>query len=117
MDGKGDTMGTSEWSKSENVIPMRASDMAYIRECKSIEEELQRRVSDLQTPEGLWAILDYLTEKQKEMDKKYDYRYSILLFVFARLLHEGWITRDDLMGLSEDKIEAITSISMLSAEE
>ena len=110
-------MGTSEWSKSEKESARRAFDMAYTRECKSIEEELRRRVSDLQTPEGLWAIHDYLTEKRKEMDKKYDYRYSVLLFVFARLLHEGWITRDDLMGLSEDKIEAITSIRMLSAEE
>jgi len=38
-------------------------------------------------------------------------------FVFARLLHEGWIKREDLKGLSEDKIEAIKSISTLSAEE
>ena len=110
-------MGTSEWSKSEKESARRAFDMAYIRECKSIEEDFRRRVSDLQAPEGLWAIHDYLTEKRQEMDKKYDYRYSVLLFVFARLLHEGWITREDLKGLSEDKIEAIASISMLSTEE
>jgi hypothetical protein len=110
-------MGISEWSKSEKETARRAFDIAYIRECKSIEEELRRRVSDLQIPEGLWAIHDYLTEKRRGIDKKYDYRYSVLPFVFARLLHEGWIKREDLTGLSEDKIETITSISTLSAEE
>jgi hypothetical protein len=39
--------------------------MAHDRECKSIEEELRKRVTDLQNPEGLWAIHDYLTEKTK----------------------------------------------------
>jgi len=45
-------MGTSEWSKSDKVIARRAFDMAYIRECKSIEEDFRRRVSDLQAPRG-----------------------------------------------------------------
>jgi hypothetical protein len=31
----------------------------------------------------------------------------VLLFVFARLLHEGWIVETDLQGLAEDKIEVI----------
>jgi hypothetical protein len=110
-------MGTSEWSKSEKEVARQAFTVAYDRECKSIEEELRKRVTDLQNPEGLWAIHDYLTEKRRGIDKKYDYRYSVLPFVFARLLHEGWIKREDLTGLSEDKIETITSISTLSAEE
>ena len=109
-------MGTSEWSKSEKVVARQAFTMAYDRECKSIEEELRKRVTDLQNPEGLWAIHDYLTEKRRGIDKKYDYRYSVLPFVFARLLHEGWIKREDLTGLSVDNIETITSISMLLAE-
>jgi hypothetical protein len=38
---------------------------------------------------------------------KYDYRYSVLLFVFARLLKKGWIMAPDLQELADDKIEAI----------
>ena len=89
-------MGTSEWSKSEKEIARSAFNMAYTLECKSIEEELRRRVSDLHDPEGLWSIHAYLTEKRQETDKKYDYRYSVLPFVFARLLYEGWTTIEDL---------------------
>jgi len=110
-------MSTSEWSKSEKEIARHAFNMAYIRECKSIEEELRKRVTDLHDPQGLWSINTYLTEKRRETDRKYDYRYSVLPFVFARLLYEGWITIENLKGLSEDKIEAIKRISTLSAEE
>ena len=44
---------------------------------------------------------------RKEMDEKYDYRYSVLPFVFARLICDGWIKPEDLAGLSEEKLELI----------
>jgi hypothetical protein len=110
-------MGTSEWSNSEKEIARQAFNLAYIRECKSIEEELQRRVSELHDPKGLWSIHTYLTEKLRETDRKYDYRYSALLMVFVRLLHEGWVTIEDLKGLSEDKIEAMKRMRIFSDEE
>lgn len=52
-------------------------------------------------------IHDFLTEKRNEVDEKYDYRYSVLILVFARLLREGWIELDDLKGLDENKITKI----------
>ncbi len=110
-------MGASEWSKSEKEIARQAFDLAYIRECKSIEEELRRMVRELRDPKGLWSIHAYLTEKLRETDREYDYRYSVLPFVFARFLHKGWITIEDLKGLSEDKIEAIKRIGALPIEE
>lgn len=65
------------------------------------------------TPEDIWELHDFLTEKRKEIDEKYDYRYSVLIFVFGRLLREGWIALDDLEGLDEDKITKIKSIADL----
>lgn len=41
----------------------------------------------------------------------YDYRYSVLVTVFAGLLREGWITEEDLKGLAAEKIEKIKAIS------
>jgi len=58
-------------------------------------------------PEDIWLIHDLLTKERRLTDEKYDYRYSVLLFVFARLLKEGWIAETDLQGLADDKIEAI----------
>jgi hypothetical protein len=76
-----------------------------------------KRVNELHDPKGLWSIHTYLTEKLRETDRKYDYRYAVLFFVFGRLLYEGWVTIEDLKGLSEDKIEAMKRISTLSTEE
>ena len=44
-------------------------------------------------------------------DAKYDYRYSVIIFVFARPLRQGWITEKDLEGLHEEKIEKIKYMS------
>ena len=52
-------------------------------------------------------IHDFLTEELKKIEDKYDYRYSVLIFVFARLLKEGWLKESDLDGLDKDKIEKI----------
>ncbi len=41
------------------------------------------------------------------VDETYDYRYSVLLEVFSRLVRDGWLTDADLLGLREDKIERI----------
>jgi len=57
----------------------------------------------------------YLTERRKEIDRKYDYRYSQLTQVFGRLLYERRIT-EDLRGLGEDKMKPIRSLAELLAK-
>ena len=46
-------------------------------------------------------------EKAAGIEQKYDYRYSVLIFVFATLVKEGWLRETDLKGLSEDKLGKI----------
>jgi len=62
-------------------------------------------------PADLWWLSEYPTKKRKEMDEKYDYHYSVLPIVFARLICEGWIEPEDLAGLSEEKMEQIQEIA------
>jgi hypothetical protein len=64
-------------------------------------------------PWDIWRIHDFLTDQRTKTDGKYDYRYSVLIFVFATLLREGWLTEADLAGLSEDKIERVKSVATL----
>jgi len=58
-------------------------------------------------PNAVWDILEFLSKKQRELERKYDYRYSVLTGVFARLLYEGWIAESDLAGLNPEKVELI----------
>lgn len=96
-----------QWSNTEKAIARKAFDAAYARECAAIIAELRKMASEAGTPDDIWKIHDYLDRKQRNMGKKYDYRYSMLILVFAQLLKEGWIKETDLVGLRDDKIETI----------
>jgi len=59
----------------------------------------------------------YLTERRKEINHKYDYRYSQLTHVFGKLLYEGRISEEDLNGLRDDKLKSIRSLAKFLAED
>lgn len=95
------------WSKAEKAVARCAFERAYRKECAAIAAKIRKMVATACEPEGLWRIHDLLTKERERTDEKYDYRYSVLVFVFARLLGKRWISEVDLQGLSDDKIEAI----------
>jgi hypothetical protein len=59
----------------------------------------------------------YLTERRKEINHKYDYRYSQLTHVFGRLLYERRVTEQELHGLRTDKLESIRSLAEFLAQD
>lgn len=99
------------WSSEEKKIARAAFDKAYQNEMNAIKNELVKRIGDLDDLQNIWSIHNYLSEKRKEIDSKYDYRYSMLVIIFGRLINEGYLDGKDLTGLSEDKLEAIKFIS------
>ncbi|HEV2960618.1 MAG TPA: hypothetical protein VG649_02255 [Candidatus Angelobacter sp.] len=101
------------WSKTEKTIAKKAFDGAYNKECKVIVARVKDLMADLPEPRAIWVIHDYLSKQRKETDEKYDYRYSVLPLVFARLIREGWLTLDDLQGLDEEKIRSIQTMLKL----
>jgi len=53
----------------------------------------------------------YLTQRRKEIDRKYEYHYSRLTDVLGRLLYENRLSEEELRGLREDKMESIRSFA------
>jgi len=104
-------MDRMSWSKTEKSVAKKAFDTAYERECKSFSDKVRAMAEGIQDSEDLWRLCDFLNEKRRETEAKYDYRYSALIFVFARLLREGWITPEDLEGISQEKREKIDAIA------
>jgi hypothetical protein len=96
-----------DWSKQEKGIARKAFKVAYDRECKAIMENVRKMASETKDPTELWRLQEYLAEKRNETDAKYDYRYSVLCSIFARLICEGWLQQNDLEGLAEDKLDEI----------
>ncbi len=99
-----------KWSKAEKKIARRAFDMAYARECADLIKKIQTKAEKLSDPEDIWKFHDFMRNEAREIGKKYDYRYSVLHLVFAGLLKDGWLTKDELKGLSEDKLNRINRL-------
>jgi hypothetical protein len=109
-------MKGDKWTKKEKAVGRRAFENAYRKECRAIINKIREIANDASEPDDIWRLCDFLDEKREEIGIKYDYRYSVLILVFARLLKEGWITVGDLEGLKEDKIERIRHLGTALAE-
>ena len=97
------------WSKSERAIARKAFDHALNQELQEVIQQAKQMAAEVKEPYGLWELEHHLTQRRKEIDRKYEYRGSRLRYVFGSLLHEGRLTEHDLRGLHEDKLEAIRS--------
>jgi photoprotection regulator FRP-like protein len=100
-------MHDEHWSKGEKAIARRAFDAALSREYSVLIKEVRRRANSIADPGDIWELHDFLSESRKKIDEKYDYRYSVLVFIFVRLIREGWLTEGELAGLDEEKLARI----------
>ena len=105
------------WSRSEKVIARTAFDAALGRELHEVIQEAKKMASQIQQSSDLWDLEHYLTQRRKEIDRKYDYRYSQLTHVFGRLLYEKRLREEELRGLREDKLKSIRSLAKFLAED
>ena len=96
-----------KWSPDEKKVAHAAFEAALSRERASIRRDIEAMLRDPNDGAEIWEIRDFLNGKARELDQKYDFRYSVLIGVFARLLAEGWVTLDDLEGLDMTKQELI----------
>src|ERR1700688_666767 len=87
------------WSKSEKILARKAFDTALGRELHEVIQEAKKMASQIQQSSDLWDLEHYLTQRRKEIDRKYDYRYSQLTQVFGRLLYEKRLREGELRGL------------------
>ncbi len=102
-----------KWSDAEKKIARRAFDAAFHKKCAAVIRELKALAVAAKTPEDIWATHDYLTERRREIDGKYDYRYSQLIILFGRLLREKWIEDNDIDGLGDEKLQFIYRVASL----
>ena len=105
------------WSRSEKTIARKAFDAALGRELHEVIQEAKKMASQIQQSSDLWDLEHYLTERRKEINRKYDYRYSQLTHVFGRLLYEKRLSEEEPRGLREDKLKPIRSFAKFLAED
>jgi hypothetical protein len=102
-----------KWSHAEKTVARRAFDLALGKELEDLIREAKGRSARIEEPSELWDLETWLTKRRREIDRSYDYRYSVLPLVFAQLLRDGRLTEDDLRGLGKEKLDRIRRASTL----
>ncbi len=104
----------TKWSETEEKIAKQALKKAYERETSALIAHVRDRASSLTKLEDLWYVHDFLSTKRHEIDGKYAYNDSTIVFDFALLVKEGWLHLDELKGLKPEMLSKISALARMS---
>ena len=96
-----------KWSASEKKIARAAFVAALQREFQEVQNLVRQMAVRTKDVQDVWKLEVYIRERRTQINKKYDYRYSRLIDVFAILYAEKYLLDEDMEGLSPDKLELI----------
>ncbi len=105
-----------KWSHAEKQIARKAFELALDREFQSVIQRAKDMASKIEQPADLWELEHYLTQSRKKIDRTFDYRYSVLIDVFGRLIRERRLSDKELQGLGQEKLKSIRSYAKFLAE-
>jgi Photoprotection regulator fluorescence recovery protein len=71
-----------KWSPSEKIIARKAFDQALTAELRDVVQRAKQIAAAVEEPSELWELETWLRQCRLEIDRKYDYRYSVLPMVF-----------------------------------
>ncbi|MGK7936017.1 MAG: hypothetical protein AB4206_09500 [Xenococcaceae cyanobacterium] len=100
-------------SDKEEKIAKQALDTAYQREISALITAIRERASSITELEDLWYLHDLLSTKRHEIDGKYAYNSSTIVFDFARLVKEGWLNIDELKQLKPEMVSKISALARM----
>jgi hypothetical protein len=97
-------------SETEEKIAKQALQKAYERETSALIAKVRECASSITELEDLWALHDLLSTKRYEIDGKYHYNCSSMVFDFALLVKEGWLHLNELKGLKSEMLSKISAL-------
>ena len=103
-----------QWSKREKQIARAVFERAFEREAAAFLAQVRAKALEVAELPDAWNLEQMLRDKRRELDQRYDYRYSALIFVFADLILAGWLDLDELTGLADDKRARIAALTDLA---
>jgi len=95
-----------KWSGTEKLIARKAFDLALKREFNDLLRQTKQRIAKAKESADLWELENFLFQRHREIAVQFDFRYSVLPFVFADLIRKGRLSKEDLRGLDDDKLDS-----------
>jgi len=102
-----------KWSGTEKAIARKAFERALQQDLEVVMRQAKKMAEKIEQPSDLWDLERYLTQRREEIDRRYDYRYSVLPEVFGDLIRRGRLREEDLGGLGEDKLRYVRACASL----
>ncbi len=93
-----------KWSSAEKLIARKVFDLALKREFNDLLRQTKQRIAKAKEPADLWELEEFLVLRHGEIAMQFDFRYSVLPYVFSDLIKKGRLSREELRGLHEDKL-------------
>jgi hypothetical protein len=100
-------MAQLTWSPAEKAIARKVFESALRQELAAVVRETKEMAAKIEEAGDAWDLEYYLTKRRQEINREYDYRYSVLPEVFGNLIRKGRVREEDLRGLRDDKLEYI----------
>jgi hypothetical protein len=102
------------WSKREKQHARATFEQALAREAAALIDAVRAKAQGISELSDLWELEDFLRDQRRALEERYDYRYSVLPYVFANLILAGWLSLDELAGLADDKRAHIAALVELA---
>ena len=103
----------NQLSATEEKTARQALQKAYKREISALMMNVRDRANSLNEIEDLWDLHDLLSTKRYEIDGKYAYNSSSIVFDLANLVKEKWLTLEDLQDLPSEMLSKILALARM----
>jgi hypothetical protein len=100
-----------KWSDTEKAAARRAFDLVLHAELEAVIRETKARAARIFKIDDVWKLEHWLGKRRREIDDKFDYRYSVLPEVFAVMISKGQLRLEQLHGIAPEKLEAIEKLA------
>ena len=105
------------WSRSEKAVARRVFDAALKRELHEVMQKAKQKASQIKEPADVWELEQYLTQRRKDIDRRYQFRSSRLPQLLGMLLSERRIGEEELRALREEKMKKIRSCAEVLSDD
>ena len=96
------------WTKAEKELARELFQTIRKREFEKLTLDIQNKSSIIENENDIWNLREFLNEKEKEMDSKYDFRYSVLIDQFIFFINDSLLSLDEISSFSKEKKDKIT---------
>lgn len=105
----------SQWTIQESSLVKAALTTARSREVETLVQVVRQQSSEITSLEDLWQLNDFLSARRFDLDGKYDdsENEEEILFVLAKLIKDGWLRSQDLVGLEASKLSKIAALARM----